>query len=303
MSTLSRTSLQRHRVNRVVNHVYEHTTDVLDLARLADVACLSKFHFARVFSAHLGETPLQFVWRVRLERAARNLLYLPEQSITQVALDAGFSSPQSFSGAFQYRYRISPRYFRSQRTSAQTNTDRRAQSEIDLRWPHVQCPRPEHLLLNIQARPRYRVAYIRHIGPYAGKQCKISKVYERLEGWARLRGLWHETSAAIGLCPDHSAFTPREMCLYDASLIVPDAVPEDDVVSVQTVPAGTYAVLKVKCRAAQMDNIWEWFTSIRLPSSGLAREVLPCYEYYPPAAGGSISPENGVELCVRLRGC
>lgn len=82
---------------------------------------------------------------------------------------------------------------------------------------------------------------------------------------------------------------------------MPDGFPEDDVVSIQTIPAGVYAVLKVACDSALMGNVWEWLTSVWLPQSGRTREVLPCYEFYPPAPGGPIGSENGVGLCMRLK--
>ena len=158
------------------------------------------------------------------------------------------------------------------------------------------------MLVRVETRPAYRVAYLRHIGPYSGKHCHVTATHRALEAWARSRDLWRDDAAIIGLCPDHSAFTPPGLCLYDACFPVPEGLREDEAVSIQTIPAGLYAVLRVTCPSARMDNVWEWLTSVWLPASGRTREVLPCYEYYPPAPGKSVGPENGVELCMRLKG-
>ena len=74
ISTLK--AAQRHRINRVINFMQAHLYDDLELHGLADVACLSKHHFIRVFDARLGQTPLRYLSRIRLERTARQLIFL-----------------------------------------------------------------------------------------------------------------------------------------------------------------------------------------------------------------------------------
>ena len=85
---------------------------------LADLAAedgRSPFHLQRIFSAAVGESPLQFSRRVRLQRAAASLL-VTNKSVLEVALDAGFESHEGFSRAFRKRFDISPRKFREQRS-------------------------------------------------------------------------------------------------------------------------------------------------------------------------------------------
>ena len=57
-------------VRRVIEHVVTHLGEALALETLAEQACLSPFHFHRVFRGMVGETPLELVRRLRLERAA-----------------------------------------------------------------------------------------------------------------------------------------------------------------------------------------------------------------------------------------
>ena len=89
-----------------------------ELVSLADLAAQdgrSPFHLQRVFRATVGESPLQFSRRVRLQRAAASLL-VTNKSVLEVALDAGFESHEGFSRAFRRRFEISPRKFREQRS-------------------------------------------------------------------------------------------------------------------------------------------------------------------------------------------
>lgn len=84
------------RMNRVVDHIQKHLDDPLDLEQLAAIACFSPFHFHRLFSAWMGETIQAFVQRLRLERAAAELVFDLRKSITAIALDCGFSGSSAF---------------------------------------------------------------------------------------------------------------------------------------------------------------------------------------------------------------
>src|SRR6185436_17406768 len=83
----------------------------IDLARTADAAGVSAFHFLRMFASVLGVTPHQYLIRCRLRRAAR-LLADDARSITDVALDVGFADLSNFVRTFHRAAGVSPRGFR-----------------------------------------------------------------------------------------------------------------------------------------------------------------------------------------------
>ena len=99
------------RIDRVIDYLRGNLDRPVKLAELAAVACFSEFHFHRIFTAVSGETLNSFTNRLRLEKAARLLRY-SEQSLTDIALDCGFSSSATFSRAFRAGYDTSPRQFR-----------------------------------------------------------------------------------------------------------------------------------------------------------------------------------------------
>jgi len=72
---------------------------------------LSPFHFLRLFSTVLGVTPHQYLVRARLRRAAR-LLIETGQSVTSVALEAGFADLSNFVRTFHRAAGASPGHFR-----------------------------------------------------------------------------------------------------------------------------------------------------------------------------------------------
>jgi transcriptional regulator GlxA family with amidase domain len=83
----------------------------LDVARLAEIACLSEAHFIRSFRAAFGETPHRYLQRRRVERAMF-LLRETERSVTDVSLDVGFTSLGTFSRTFSEIVGLSPREYR-----------------------------------------------------------------------------------------------------------------------------------------------------------------------------------------------
>jgi AraC-like DNA-binding protein len=79
----------------------------------ATEAGLSPWHLLRAFRAAFGETPKEYLTRLRLERA-RHLLTVTARSVTEVCLDVGFSSLGTFSVLFKRHVGCSPKEFRRQ---------------------------------------------------------------------------------------------------------------------------------------------------------------------------------------------
>jgi AraC-like DNA-binding protein len=76
-----------------------HFDEPVDLAQLATVAALSKYHFHRLFTAVYGLTPASYLSERRIERA-QDLLRATNLTVTEVCFAVGFSSLGSFSSRF-----------------------------------------------------------------------------------------------------------------------------------------------------------------------------------------------------------
>ncbi len=113
--------LDRRRLTRVQEYIAANLEEDLTIARLADVASLSRFHFARAFKAAVGQSPHQYVSALRLERA-RELLTRGDQSVLDVAIALNFSSQANFTRAFHQRLGMTPGQYRRgfQRLGTQT---------------------------------------------------------------------------------------------------------------------------------------------------------------------------------------
>ena len=98
-------------IEDVMRYIREHLTERIDRETLASVAGFSVPHFHRVFTAHVGESAVSYVRRMRMERAGGKLR-MGAVDITEVALAAGYDSHAAFGKAFKQQYGFSPSEFR-----------------------------------------------------------------------------------------------------------------------------------------------------------------------------------------------
>jgi AraC family transcriptional regulator len=99
------------RLKRVLDYIEEHCLDDITVADIADVACLSMFHFIRAFASAIGMPPHRYINQRRLE-AAKRLITGRRLSLAEIALTCQFSSPSSFSRAFKREIGITPAEYR-----------------------------------------------------------------------------------------------------------------------------------------------------------------------------------------------
>lgn len=106
-------TIQEHSncIEDVMRYIRNHINEPIDRETLAAVAGFSIPHFHRVFTAHVGESAVSYVRRLRMERAARKLR-MGAVDITEVALAAGYDSHAAFSKAFKQQFGLSPSEFR-----------------------------------------------------------------------------------------------------------------------------------------------------------------------------------------------
>ena len=98
------------RLLRARDAIHARYAQSLRLEDLAREATLSPFHFLRLFRYAFGETPHQYLTRVRIDAAKR--LLLADAPVTDVCFDVGFQSLGSFSALFAKRVGSPPSAFR-----------------------------------------------------------------------------------------------------------------------------------------------------------------------------------------------
>jgi AraC-like DNA-binding protein len=102
------------RLHRGRQAIESRTDAPIRLGEAAREACLSEFHFQRLFKQVFRESPHEYSLRLRLQRAAR-LLTETRLPVTDICLETGFRSPASFSLLFRKRFGAAPREIRKNR--------------------------------------------------------------------------------------------------------------------------------------------------------------------------------------------
>jgi len=102
------------RITKIIQFIGEHLDDDLNLDQLSEVACFSKYHFHRLFTAYAGLSLNQYIRWLRLVRAAHQLMIDKDKSIIEIAINAGFESHEAFTRAFKNSCGLSPSEYRLQ---------------------------------------------------------------------------------------------------------------------------------------------------------------------------------------------
>lgn len=98
------------RVRKAAHYIEQRIDTPVSLEAIARYVGISSRQLERAFHVALGESPMAFYRRLRLEYG-RWLLQGGQRSITQVALDCGYSDGAHFAREFRRRYGVTPKAF------------------------------------------------------------------------------------------------------------------------------------------------------------------------------------------------
>src|SRR6478752_506978 len=102
----------QNQLNKVIAFIGKHLDETITLDQLSDIACFSKYHFHRLFTAFTGLSLQQYIRWLRLKRAAHQLIIDKDQPIINIAINAGFESHEAFTRVFKKTCGVSPSQFR-----------------------------------------------------------------------------------------------------------------------------------------------------------------------------------------------
>lgn len=94
-----------------LDYLHSCYTNEISLDDLAGMACLSKFHYLRLFKSVFHLSPHQYLLQLRLDKA-RNYLLHTQMQVNQISTLLGFQNITSFSRLFHQRYYMAPLHYR-----------------------------------------------------------------------------------------------------------------------------------------------------------------------------------------------
>jgi AraC family transcriptional regulator len=259
------------RMLRVLDHIDRHLDDALDLETVAAVAAFSKFHFHRQFKATFGVSLHRYVQLSRMKRAARPLVDGEGASVTEIAFEAGYETPDAFARAFRKRLGLSPSEFRK---------------DPDwVSWLQAFGPlnRARSRLMNQTFDPS-EVA-IRKVAPtrvalfeHRGDPETLDATIQRFIAWRKASGLSPKNSSTFNIWrserrPANPADYAMDLCCGTEASIEPHG---HDVREGQ-IPGGRVAVLRVTGDTHNLEPAALFLYRDWLPTSGEEMRDFPIY--------------------------
>ncbi|MGV8927703.1 MAG: AraC family transcriptional regulator [Ewingella sp.] len=263
------------RFEQVFAYIEKHLDRTLTVEQLSEVACFSRFHFHRQFSQYCGVSVSRYITLMRLKRASYRLVQPSPAKIIDIALDAGFENPESFSRAFKHTFGLTPREFRK--------------TPVWVDWHrHFQFPgrkhqkRMENMDVKIICVEPIQVAVLEHHGEPMRVNNSVAKFIE----WRKASGLSdYATYGSYGVPYNDPLTTQGDDFRFDIcgelSTEAKGKVPTNPqgVIS-KTLPGGRCAVVR---HVGSYDHISEsvyYLYRQWLPQSGEELRDFPVYFRY-----------------------
>jgi len=256
------------RFSRVFDYIEKHLDEELTVESLSQVANFSKFHFHRQFSDYTGVGVFRYVQLMRLKRASYRLTFNPEEKIIDIALEAGFENPESFSRAFKNIFGQTPSEFRKAPDWVHWNT-------------HYKLPSGErkHIVdVKIVNFDTAKVALIEH----HGSPSLINNTVTQFIAWRKESGQSPIASErTFGIAYDNPDTTEPEKFRFGICSTVKADVPENSYgVVTSTIAGGRCAVVRhLGSHARISESIYPLYRDW-LPHSGEELRDFPLYFHY-----------------------
>lgn len=256
------------RLKKVTDFIGQHLDEEITLESLSDLVFLSKFHFHRLFTAFTGLSLQNYIRWLRLKRAAQQLIVNKDQSIINIAINAGFESHEAFSRAFKKACGFSPSQYRQGASCSY--------------WDKTPYYLPKKSETNMKVDIRYnepiRLAVIEH----RGDPQFLAQSFNKLISWAKAQtiNLKLKPGEAFGIGYDDPKTTPAAEFRFDLCIKVPENLKLEGDIIEKYLPSGRYAVAMHK---GSRDNLGDTIYPLYrdwLPNSGEELGDFPCIFCY-----------------------
>ncbi|MGN6226078.1 MAG: AraC family transcriptional regulator [Dyella sp.] len=285
------------RMQRVLDYIDSHLDDDLDLEAASRVAAFSKFHFHRQFVATFGLSLHRYVQLARMKRASRRLAWNDSESVTDIAMDAGYEAPDAFARAFRQRFGQSPSSFRKSPDWAPWIAAFGPLDNARNKLMQIIFTRDDVTIRDVPPMP---VAMIEH----RGDRAMLGTTIERFKAWCKVKGLSPETGRP-SLMVFRSERCPANPADYSMDLCVGTDQPvetNDQGMRAGVIPGGRCAVLRYPGNTNDLEPAALYLYRDWLPDSGEEVRDFPIYcqrrlSFAPDAS----TPEVFVELFLPLK--
>ncbi|MFV1983100.1 MAG: GyrI-like domain-containing protein [Thiohalomonadales bacterium] len=256
------------KINRVCDYISAHLNEDLSVEKLSQVAHFSKFHFHRQFADYTGINVAKFILMMRLKRASYQLAFIKDYRIIDIAMDASFKNPESFSRAFKNMFGQTPSQFRQKPEWQSWNNK--------YQFPTIE--RKLNMDIQIVNFEETKVAVLEHRkAPELLNDSISTFINWRIE--SKLSPV--KTCQTYGVAYDDPKTTEPEKFRFDICGSINTDVPANPQgVITKLIPDGRCAIYRHLGSHDQMDENVHYLYGEWLPSSGEELRDFPCYFHY-----------------------
>jgi len=300
------------RISSAMDYIQLNIHKDLCLEAVAKAAHLSPFHFHKVFKLVVGETVADFIRRIKLERAAGLFFYQKKLSITEVAMELGFSSSQNLAKSFKQHFNLTPTAIKTltskeelkslieqNRMNGNTlnkngnatgsdNTYSTVSTSNILETNNVETNTlgTETLQLVISEFESRLVIYKRLIGKYG---LGVQEAFTELHQFVTARQM--PVSEPVYIIWDNPEITPVEKCRTDVCITLKEETKEIAPYNMQIIPEGKYAYIRAVLKhESEYGEAWEQLFS-KILDGGYRLEERPCFKILHEE---NSDPQNGI---------
>lgn len=108
---------KKYVVEQIMKYMEENYREKISLEQIAGNMYLSSFYIAKIFKSETGDTPINYLIGLRMEKAKEILEAAPDEPIKEVAAAVGYSDAYHFSKLFKKHYGVSPLHYKNESSS------------------------------------------------------------------------------------------------------------------------------------------------------------------------------------------
>jgi AraC family transcriptional regulator len=198
------------RISQATRMLEQLMGEDIDYERVAAAVGLSLYRFHHLFVEEVGETPGEYLRRIRLETAAQRLRWTGER-VGRIAAAVGYASQSSFNQVFERRFGLTPTRFRRDRE----------------RFPE----QPTESIRDKQVRLVQSPGFYLLAKRYVGAPCFVPSYWS--DFLSELPDVLNRQDQRlfVGVLRDDMRFTPPDQVRYDCCVTVGKAFESTEIAS------------------------------------------------------------------------
>jgi AraC family transcriptional regulator len=262
------------KIKMAVSAIVNDLSSDLNWRKISKMCGISEYHFHRIFTSQMKETPRDFIIRKRLEKAISRLAYNNKTELHELAFDCGYSSQANFNKAFKAYFGVTPGQVLSEKNSKNSKIGKIKSKygkdfNIQNLYPVPEIdsdPMIKEVIMNANIKnfPERIVVFESSQNGYVNESIHLT--------WKnflnKLSGLGNSIPEIekFGVGHDNPQVTPLEKCRYDACVLLSSLNNVPSNLKQMSFPDGKYACFHYKGSSEKLlqfylDIYKNWFSN------------------------------------------